>query len=110
MNNVSPRPRREALTGFEGSDVVDDGPEVVAGFPVVFSGGLPGLPGATDVFGRLRLGLLAAPELAGFSFGREVRKAPRTSSSCAVAAIPKAAAQQQTNPKTMTVNRITESP
>src|SRR5215216_4849991 len=110
MNNVSPRPRRGALTGFEGPDVVDDDPEVVSGFPVVFSGGLPGLFGPTVVLGRLWLGLVAAPLLAGFSFGREVMKAPRTSSSCAVAAIPIAKPQRQTNAKTMTLNRITESP
>jgi hypothetical protein len=107
MNNVTPRPRRRALTGFEGSD--DDDPEV-PGFSGVFSGGLPGLFGPTTGLGRLRLGLVAVPVLAGLSFGREVMKAPRTSSSCAVTAIPKAIAQQQTKPKTMTFNRIAESP
>jgi len=60
--------------------------------------------------GRLLLVFVAAPELAGFSFGRDVRNAPRTSSSCAGAATPITTAQRQTNPKNMTLNRITESP
>src|SRR5215207_465912 len=80
------------------------------GFPSVFSGGLPGLFGPGVVLVRLRLGLADVPVLAGFSLGREVKKAPRTSSSCAVAAIPIATPQRQTNAKTMTLNRITESP
>src|SRR5215510_4556354 len=104
MNKVSPTPRRCAFTGVAGSDGVDDGPDV-PGFSV-FSGGLPGLFGPGVVLVRLRLGLAAVPVFAGFSLGREVRKAPRTSSSCAVAAIPIATPQRQTNAKTMTLNRI----
>jgi hypothetical protein len=107
MNNVSPIPRRDAFTGVTGSDGLDDEPEV-SGFPGVFSGGLPGLLGPTVDLVRLRLGLAAVvPVFDGFSLGREVRKAPRTSSSCAVAAIPNATSQRQTNAKTMTLNRIT---
>jgi len=106
MNNVSPIPRRGAFTGVGGADGVDDGFEV-PGFTGVFSGGFVG-PGV--VLGRLRLGFAAVPVLVGFTLGREVRKAPRTSSSCAEAAIPIATPQRQKNAKTMTLNRITESP
>jgi hypothetical protein len=109
MNNVSPMPRRGAFTGVAGSDGVDDGFEV-SGFPGVLSGGLPGLFGPGLVLVRLRLGLVV-PVLVGLTLGREVRKAPRTSSSCTTgAAIPITTAQRQTRPKTMKLNRITESP
>jgi hypothetical protein len=108
INNVNPIPRRGAFTGVAGSDGLDDGPEV-PGFSV-FSGGLPGLFGPGAVLVRLRLGLAAVPVFAGFALGRVVRKAPRTSSSCVVAAIPIATPQKQTNAKTMTLSRITESP
>src|ERR1043165_2619648 len=73
MNNVTPKPRRRALTGVDDSDGVGvgfDGPD----FPVVLSGGLFG-------FGRLRLVLVdVPPELTGLSLGRDVINAPRTSS------------------------------
>src|ERR1051325_6680913 len=108
MNNVSPRPRRGAFTGVEGSEGVDDGPGVFC-FSGVFSG-LAGLLWPTVVFCRLWLGLLAVPVFAGFTLGREVMNAPRTSSSCAVTAIPIAKLQKQTNAKTMTLNRIAGSP
>jgi hypothetical protein len=68
-------------------------------------GGLDPSPG----FGRLLPGLVVVPELGAFSLGRDVRNAPRTSpSSCGIgAAIPITKAQTQTNPKTITLNRIT---
>jgi hypothetical protein len=73
---------RAALTGFEESPDVDDDPEPpeCGGF---FSGGLLVVPPPppVDGFGRLLLGLAAVPEFAGFSFGLEVKNAPRTSSS-----------------------------
>jgi hypothetical protein len=112
------------LTGREGSLDVDGA--VVAGFEVagfdvagfevsclagVFSAGLLELFAVTLDFGRLLLGLVAAPELAGFSFGRDVRNAPRTSSSCKTgAAIPMRNTLRQTNAKIMTLNRIYQSP
>jgi hypothetical protein len=113
---------RGALTGCEGSVEVGGSGVlgfVVAGFDVtgfevagfvavVFSGDLLGLFGATFVFGRFLPGLVAGPEVFGFSFGRDVRKAPRTSSSCkAGAAVPRMNTLRQTNPKTMTLDRIT---
>jgi len=83
MNNVSPRPIRAALTGFEELPPdVDDDPEPpdCGGF---FSGVLLVVPPPppVDGFGRLLLGFVAVDEWAGLSFGREVKKAPRTSSS-----------------------------
>src|SRR5688572_33436221 len=91
MNNVSPKPMRDALTGFSGVDVgvgvsVWTGVLAVAG---VLSGDLPGLFETAAGLGRLLFGFVAGPELAGFCFGRDVRNAPRTSSSCASgAAVP----------------------
>jgi hypothetical protein len=72
-------PRRGRFTGFEGSLELDgaESPD----FPVCFSGGLPVLAGGMLCLGLLLLGFVAAPEFAGFSFGLEVRNAPRTSSS-----------------------------
>src|ERR1051325_5705083 len=100
MNNVTPKPRRRALTGVDDSDGVGvgfDGPAL----PVVLSGGLFG-------FGRLRLVLVdVPPELTGLSLGRDVINAPRTSSPSwnAGAAMPIPTAQRQTSPTTMTLNR-----
>jgi hypothetical protein len=63
-------------------------------------------------FGFRLPGFPAVLEPADFSLGREVRNAPRTSpSSCTIgAATPTTKAQTQTSPKTMTLNRIAESP
>src|ERR1041385_602502 len=81
MNNVTPRPRRRALTGVEDSDGLGpgfDGP----GLTGVLSGGLFGLFEPVVDFGRRRLGLAVVPPVfAVLSFGRDVRNAPRTSSS-----------------------------
>jgi hypothetical protein len=114
MNNVSPKPIRGALTGFNGVDVatgVSVWTGVLAGVGVL-SGDLPGLFETAAVLGRLLFGFVAGPELAGFCFGRDVRNAPRTSScSCGSgAAVPMTIAQRQTNPNTITLTRITESP
>jgi len=108
MNKVTPSPIRRALTGVEESDGLD---------------GCPGCPGFTGVlsvdlselgplgFGRRLFTFAVLLEFAGLSFGRDVMNAPRTSSSCnAGAAIPITNAQTQTNPKTITLNRMTESP
>jgi len=72
-------PRRGRFTGLEGPLELDgaESPD----FPACFSGGLPAFAGGVLCFGRLLLGFVAVPEFAGFSFGLEVRKAPRTSSS-----------------------------
>jgi hypothetical protein len=103
MNNVNPSPMRGVLTGFDVVLAVDVGPDV-AGVVLLFSGCF--FVVVTVDFGRLRLGLAAAPEFAGFLSFREVRKAPRTSSpSCtAGAAIPMTTTQRQTNVKTITLN------
>src|SRR5215213_6488638 len=111
---------RRALTGVDGEEDVDpDGP----GLTGVLSAGLPGRLGAGLLdpallelglvepplgCGRRLLGLEVLLELAGFSLGREVRNAPRTSSSSCTsgAAVPITRAQTQTNPKTITLNRI----
>src|SRR5205085_27927 len=69
-----------------------------------------GLLGVTGFLGLRRFGFVAGPKVAGLSFGRVVRNAPRTSSSCTGAAIPITTAHRQTNPKAMTLNRISESP
>src|SRR6185295_18049148 len=104
--NVNPMPMRGAFTGFDGPVEVDD-PEVSGCFPGCFSGVFSGLFEIGGCFGRLLLGLAVVPEVADFSLGREVRNAPRTSSSCITgAAIPITTAQRQTNPKTMTLNLI----
>jgi len=117
MNNVSPKPMRGALTGFRGVEAVE-GVEDAAGVSVlagvlaeVLSGDLPGLFETAAALGRRLFGLVAVPELAGFSLGRDVRNAPRTSSSCTKgAAVPMTIAHRQTNPNTITLTRITESP
>src|ERR1051326_814673 len=111
MNNVTPRPRRRALTGVEDSDGLGpgfDGP----GLTGVLSGGLFGLFEPVVDFGRRRLGLAVVPPVfAGLSFGRDVRNAPRTSSSLTGGAgIPITTAPRKTSPKTITLNRITKSP
>jgi len=95
-----------ALTGFEDVPAVDPEEPEEPVCPGFLSVGL--LSGVGAAFGRLLLGLVAVPEFAGLSFGREVRNAPRTSSlSCrAGAATPAITAQRQTNAKTMTLNRI----
>jgi len=73
-------PRRATFTGLEGS-LGEDDPEP-PDFPVCFSGALPVLPGGgVACFGLLLLGFVVVPDVAGFSFGLEVRNAPRTSSS-----------------------------
>ena len=95
------------FTGFEGSEDTTgpDGPG--------FSGCFSGLAGLFEVtlFGRRLPGLLDEVEGVVFSFGRDVRNAPRTSSSCITgAAIPTTTAHKQTNPKIITLNRIIESP
>jgi len=112
MNKVKPIPIRAAFTGFEDSlEDGPDGPDGPDGFPVCFSGGFVVPLEPPDCFGRLLLGLAALPEVAGFSFGRVVKNAPRTSSSCiAGAALPITTAQRQTNPKAITLNLISESP
>src|SRR5689334_2329409 len=102
MNNVTPRPRRGAFTGVAGSD---GGVFVLSG---VLSGPLPGLFEPPGALGFLLLGLTVAVvepvlEFAVFSFGREVRNAPRTSSSCRLAETPTPKALRQTNPKIMTL-------
>jgi len=84
---------------------VEVGPELPALEVSFFSAGLFVVAVAV-VFGRLLLGL-RAPEVDVFSFGRDVRKAPRTSSSCTGgAAIPTTTVQRQTNAETITLNRI----
>src|SRR5687768_9888220 len=118
MNNVSPKPMRGALTGFNGVDVATGvSVLVVAGVSVltgvgVLSRDLPGLFETAAALGRLLFGFVAGPELAGFCFGRDVRNAPRTSScSCGRgAAVPMTIAHRQTNPNNITLTRITESP
>ena len=71
---------------------------------VVFSGVF-----ADVVLGRLLLGLVEL-DVAFYSFGRDVRNAPRTSSpSCGGTATP-IAAHMKTNPKRIALNRITKSP
>src|SRR6185369_3668747 len=111
MNSVTPSPMRRALTGVAGSDGEGAGlcPEC-SGLLGVLSVGLFGVvePPPLD-FGCLRLGFAAESEVVVFSLGREVRKAPRTSSSSCTsgAATPITKAQTQTNPKTITLNRIT---
>jgi len=110
---------RGALTGVAGLEGVVVFPEV-SDFSGVLTAGLPGLellaPGLLEpafveplvVFGRRLLGLAVLPEVAGLSFGRDVRNAPRTSSSWITgAAVPITSAQTQTSPKTITLNRIT---
>jgi hypothetical protein len=105
---------RGAFTGFKGVEWVEDaaGVSVLAGVLAgVLSGDLPGLFETAAALGRRLVGLVAVPELAGFSFGRDVRNAPRTSSSCArETAVPMTMAHRQTNPNTITLTRITESP
>jgi hypothetical protein len=74
---------------------------------------LPVEPPPSGGFGFLRPPVFGVVlELAGLSFGREVRNAPRTSSSSwtSGAAVPITRAQTQTSPNTITLNRITESP
>jgi hypothetical protein len=104
---------RRVLTGFVDADWVDDGVDVDVEVPLgpgFFSGVLLVLDGSVDL-GRRLLVFFAVPEVAGFSFGRDVRNAPRTSpSSCKGAANPITTAQRQTSPKAMTLNRISESP
>jgi len=71
------------------------------------------LLGPDGALGLRWLGLAVVPLLlllAGFSLGREVRNAPRTSPSCAIAATATPKAHRQTSPKTMTLIRIAESP
>jgi hypothetical protein len=99
---------RGTFTGFEGS-VEAVAPDELAP-PVFFSVGFPGLSEVAVCFGRFLVGLVD-PEVAGFSFGLEVKNAPRTSSSWIVgAAMPMTTAHKQTNPKTITLTLITESP
>ena len=98
---------RGVLTGFKDVLGAEPGPEVTGVLLLLFSDGFA--VGTAVDFGRLRLGLAAAPELAGFfSLGREVKNAPRTSSSSCTggAAVPITAAQRKTNAKTITLNRI----
>jgi hypothetical protein len=102
---------RRAFTGVEGSDGVDVCPAcggLVGVLSTVLSVDLLVSLGPV-VFGRrllLTFGVVLEP--AGLSFGREVMNAPRTSSSWTIGAvIPIASAQTQTNPRTMTLNRIT---
>src|SRR6202022_2752702 len=92
VNNVSPSPRRAALTlvGFESSDagvgvVPFDFVEVVVplGFVVpveVFVTPFEVFVAPASGFGLLWFGLAVAFALSVFSFGREVKNAPRTSS------------------------------
>jgi hypothetical protein len=104
---------RRALTGVAGSDGVDGFFPELSGFSEVLSVGLFGvLELPPPDFGRRRLGFAATLEGVVFSFGRDVRNAPRTSSSsCTIgAATPITKAQTQTNPKTITLNRIRGSP
>src|ERR1700752_1431642 len=111
MNNVTPSPMRRALTGVTGSGGIGFLPEL-SGFTGVLSGGLFGVFEPPPDLYLLRLGFADASDVAGFSFGREVRNAPRTSpSSCTIgAATPITKAQTQTNPRTITLNRIRGSP
>jgi len=96
---------RRALTGLE-SDVL--------GFDVVeLAAGLLSVDFVTagadvDVdLGRFRGGLEPVLEPAGFSFGREVRNAPRTSSSsCGGGTATAITAQIRTKPKRIALNRI----
>src|ERR1044072_925898 len=112
MNNVTPSPMRRALTGVAGSDGGFGFFPEFSGFPGVLSVGLFGVFEPLLDFGRRRLGFAATPDLVVFSLGREVRNAPRTSSSsCTIgAATPITKAQTHTIPKTITLNRIRGSP
>src|SRR5690242_14678602 len=112
LNNVRPRPRRAALTGFD-SGFFTVGPgepfEPLEPFDVVdppdFSGELDGVALGR---GRFLGGLDAEPDDAGLSFGRVVRNAPRTSpSSCGGGTATAKAAHMRTSPKRIALNRIT---
>ena len=74
---------RRALTGVESDVFGFDLFEPDELFPALFAGGLFSVDlFATGVgvdFGRFRGGLVVDAEVAGFSLGREVRNAPRTS-------------------------------
>src|SRR5687768_8842609 len=104
-------PRRGTFTGRTTVVFAVDPVELVeldpTGVPVVFSVDLTGVAVA---FGRLLLGLAAEPDVAGFSFGREVRNAPRTSSPSCGGTATANAAHMKINPKRIAVNRITRSP
>ena len=107
------------MTGFESDVAVFDdaaGPDelLAAG---LFSGDLAaaGVDDDVDVdvdadvdFGRFLGGLFVEGDVAGFSLGREVRNAPRTSSSCGGGTATTIAAQIRTKPKSIALNRIYE--
>src|SRR5687767_9061232 len=111
-NNVRPIPRRGTLTGFESPvftvvPVVSFDPVEAVAPSVVFSTGV--FADVVVALGRFLLGLVDLV-FAFFSFGREVRNAPRTSSpSCGGTATAKAA-HMKTKPKRIALNRITKSP
>ena len=75
MKRVNPKPIRAALTGLRGSDGLSVVGLVVALGPLglvdFFSVGLF----VTVAFGRLRLGLVAVPEVDAFCLGRDVKNA-----------------------------------
>lgn len=109
MKRVMPTPSLAALTGVLLE--VDAGELLVE---VVLDGFLlePEFePDVTVVFGRLRLGFAVLPLVAGFSFGREVKKAPRTSSwSCATDGIETSArALMHNTPRAKLLNFIPDS-
>ena len=105
------------MTGFESDVAVFDDPDgpvelLVAG---LFSGDLAAAGVDVDVdvdadvdFGRFLGGLFVEADVAGFSLGREVRNAPRTSSSCGGGTATTIAAQIRTKPKSIALNRIYE--
>jgi hypothetical protein len=114
MYNVIPKPMRRAFTGVTDPDGCDG---LLSEFPgltgvLSLSTGLFGFVVPPLDFGRLLLGFAEALEPTVFSLGRDVRNAPRTSSSSwgigDATAI--ANAQTHTNPRTITLNRISGSP
>jgi hypothetical protein len=103
---------RRALTGLESGVLGFDDPDGPDG---LFSGDLFSDDFAVVVvdvdFGRFLGGLVLEADVAGFSLGREVRNAPRTSSSSCGGGTPTAiTAEIRTKPKRIALNRITESP
>jgi hypothetical protein len=112
MNKVTPSPMRRALTGVAESDGGAGLCPECSGLMGGLSEGLFEEVEPPLDFGRLWLGFAVEAEVTVFSLGRDVRNAPRTSSSSCVmgAATPITKAQTQTNPKTITLNRIRGSP
>jgi len=72
---------------------------------VVFSGDLTGVAVAR---GRFLAGRAVELDVAGLSFGRDVKNAPRTSSPSWSGTATAKAAHIKTNPKRIALNRITK--